>query len=1165
MSIGIFGTLQIAKESLFTNQNSIAVTSNNISNVNTPGYSRQQAVIETWDSQKIGGLVFGRGSKITDITKSYDQFLNNNIAIEKSILGMWEAKESSLTELETVFNESNGNGINELLNDFWNAWNDVADSTESLPERAVLQADGISLCSKFNSMIYDLKSIQTDANTRIANVLETINTLTKEIAEINAQVLSAESQGGSANSLTNARSLKVEELSTLIDIQVLTQNNNQLTILTVSGQPLVADNESWDLKAEINPDNSNFYDIMHVDGNTRRDLTDRISGGQLKGLLTIRDETVPEYIEKLDFMAASLISEVNKIHYDGYGLDGSTGNLFFTPNSVSLEAGDSNNGGANIFDAQIDDPAGILASNFELKFLSSTPQDTKYEIYDELNDQYLYNIDAGNATLVFNELGTDKLIAIDHGTYTGAQLAAEIEKEMDAIATNSIAAKMDYSVTYDETNRSFTIKNLGDNPATIEFSDIDSTIAQILGFDPTDIILNPIETAESNVKAGVYTYAAQLMEIDSGVNDTIVFEVGGGGNQLAILTAGVYTPSELAAEIEYQLEQETGDDFNVQFSTASQRFIITNNTTANIEYKLSQSSAASTLNFDPVDTGVLAAGTTIQSDDPRYAERLFDIITGTNDEIRFSDGGVDTINDIVAVIPEGKYTGEQLAAEIENQLEATSGSSGQDYLVTFDSSNGQFRIINDAANQHSLDISWSSTPNTAATLGFNAVDQSIAAGSATQSVSIAGIVVSYDTISIYGISFKLADQTALPQRGDTFHISTIKDAALNMTMDDVTATNTDKIAAALSAIDIDGSNNTIIYDDDGDLSDNRDADGNLIEGNYKKIVIPSGRYTPEELADIIEDLLEQNSPGSSYAVEYDRDSSKFSFISNPSNVNPVTFLWETEETTAAFSLGFSSEIFSISENINDQFSFLEGSYGDPNPPVNDPNWGAATSFHITLAPGTYTGEQMAEHIQDKMNAIASQYYSVTYDTDTRQFTITNTAENPDINTVLDWSGMTETARTLGFNSADSDYIPANTTNASTTSDFTPGQLTASADPSSLIETSDFTVATAEVGDNRNAINITDIRDREVLSNNTLTFDAYYSIVTGDVGTEVAEAQRGAEHQDYMVSQYEERRSSIAGVSLDEEMINLIKFQQAYSISAKLISTLDEMMNTLISI
>ncbi len=135
-------------------------------------------------------------------------------------------------------------GVNELLNDFWNSWHDVADSPESQVERAVLQADGQTLSSKFNKMAFDLKKVQSDANDRIINTVEKINNLSMEIADLNARILGQEAQGGNANSLTDQRSLKTEELSQLIGVQVLFQNNNQVTILTVSGHALVADNES---------------------------------------------------------------------------------------------------------------------------------------------------------------------------------------------------------------------------------------------------------------------------------------------------------------------------------------------------------------------------------------------------------------------------------------------------------------------------------------------------------------------------------------------------------------------------------------------------------------------------------------------------------------------------------------------------------------------------------------------------------------------------------------------------------------------------------------------------------------------------------------------------------------------------------------------------------
>jgi flagellar hook-associated protein FlgK len=284
-------------------------------------------------------------------------------------------------------------------------------------------------------------------------------------------------------------------------------------------------------------------------------------------------------------------------------------------------------------------------------------------------------------------------------------------------------------------------------------------------------------------------------------------------------------------------------------------------------------------------------------------------------------------------------------------------------------------------------------------------------------------------------------------------------------------------------------------------------------------------------------------------------------MSNSINPNPVTFLWEAEETTAEFALGFSTEIFSITENFNDQLGFKEGTYGDPAIPANTPLWAALTDSLITLDPGSYTGEQMASEIEEKMNEGSTQVYEVSYNNETRSFTILNTGDDPNINTLLDWStlGLQDTARTIGFNPGQNAFIAVN---SSTASDFTPGSLDASG---TLAATGDFSVAEVQVGDNRNALNITDIKDQKLLEDGSLTFDAYYNILNGDVGSKVAETSRGAEHLNYMVTQYEERRTSISGVSIDEEMINLIKYQQAYAVSAKLISTLDQMLEVLVNI
>jgi len=1236
-NIGIFGTLQIAKQGLLVQQSSVAVTSHNLANVNTPGYSRQSPQITTMDSQLIGGIYFGRGAQLAAITKSYDKFLNNSIMLEKNILGRWEAQETLLAQAETIFNESGDEGLNALLTDFWNAWQDVADNPEGMAERAVLQRAGQTIAGTFQRMHTNLRQIQTNANNSIVNTVATINRLSQEIAKLNGQILGTESQGGNANDLTDQRSLKIEELSKLIDIRALEGKNGQITILTSFGKPLVAENISWQLSAVADPDNQGLYAVYFNDKDTKVNITEKITGGQLRGILEVRDEIVPSYVSRLNMLASSLVTEVNRMHYRGYGLDGSTGNYFFNPVPIDLQEGGKNRGDLRIYDARVIDPAALESSTYKLRFLNAASTASRYEIYDELNNQNVYRIDAGNASIVVDDGSGDRIVTLSHGAYTGDELAAEVERQLDSNAT----AGQDYTVSYNQSLRKFTITNSGIAAVDFKWGSPDATAADVLGFadtftitqgindtvsfddgtggaaetatlaagtytgnaladalkqsleaagdaevtvtydaagraftvtvnsaaapqnnvdffwlasnaaatlgftaDTLDVAVDDQDTSDvapalpiaagasatSPFSGGTYEYAAQHIEIVSGANDTIVFRDDGTLTyRTATLSQGTYTTDTLADEIKRQLEASSGagQTYTVTFNNATQQFTILNSATNanNLDLLWARSGAAATLGFDSTNSLAIATGSAESSDTSRYRERNFEVVAGFN-SIVFDDGGVG--GPVTATLSVGRYTGEELAAEIERQLESTVGSSGQDYSVTFDSRNGVFTIINNNGNLHATDFDWT-TSTAAALLGFTAAaTPPVAAGAFMRSDNPpVGNIATYDTIEFSGLSVRISDAGSLPVTGDYCTISTVTDAAITMAMDTVTVADPEKIAAALAGFDIDGSNNTIIFDDDG------------TPGSFAyTVVIPSGRYTPDELAAEIERQLEQNGSGQSYAVTFDAATQKFTIASNPGNANELFLLWENPNTTAEFTLGYRDTIFEITAGVNDDIDFNEGA-------------GALTAY---LRPGLYTGEELAAEVQKQLEAQGDGTYAVTYNND-RTFTITSDSANT-TNLTLSWS-TSGTAAELGFNAVDTAGI---TPGSSDTSDLNFGGLAAGA---TLV--SDFTTDGSQVGDNRNALNLAGLQDIAVLDQGTLTIGSYYSLLVGQVGSDVEETNNALDHQQFMIEQYEQRRQSIAGVSVDEEMVNLIKYQQAYAASAKMITALDQMLDQLLSI
>lgn len=1135
VGIGIYGTLHIAKDGLYVQQSAVGVTANNLANVNTPGYSRQSPVIETINPQEIGGIFFGRGSSLGTITKSYDKYLNNSIMLEANTLGQWEIKGSYLNQAETIFNESGELGLNSMLTDFWNSWQNLADHPEGIAERTVLQQSGQALASTFQRMSSNLDQIQTDANNNIISVLAAANQLSKEIADLNGQIAVTMSQRGNPNDLTDKRSLKIEELSKLIDVRALEQANGQITVLTSFGRPLASENLSWELSATVDPERNNMYAIIYNDATNKYDITDKIAGGNLKGLVETRDTLVPAYIEKLNALASSFSAEVNRIHYQGYGLDGSTGNYFFKPQNVLLENGSTNKGGGKIYAGLITDTANLKSSTFETKFINAPSAAPRYEIFDTVNEEYVYRIDAGNSTIVLNEGVVDTTIALTKGTYTGTELAGEIEKQLKANATTT----HDYSVTYNTDQRKFTITNKGTGTTDIKWENANTTAAEILGFTKENKL--PIASngsVSSDMLGGTYTYASQNIQIVSGKNDQIVFN-DDGTDRTAILTAGIYTADELAQEIEERLNEASIaplQTYSVIFDQEDQKYTITRDSgPANINLRWTISSSAAILGFDnKFDSGGVV---TDISNTGRYMERTFDIIAGSN-TIIYDDGGIGdkTVSGfptrVTATLTAGKYTGEELAAELEKQLESTYGSSGQDYIVTFDTRAGNFTITNAAGNTP-LNIYWS-TSAAAATLGFNPVNFTIAPNAIDQSDTTAGDVVTYDTIDFYGMSVRLTDDATTPQFGDTFSISTITDAAKTISMDSVTLGDAKKIAAAKDTFTIDGSNNTILFDDDG-----------ILDTTMSQIVIPTGEYTSDELAAEIEKQLEAESEkaspgaGQTYAVTYDSTDKKFTIASNPGNAHELFIAWENPLSTAGATLGFNNKIFEITAGTNDDIVFDEG----------------ATTFTATLTSGLYTGEEMAGEIQKQLMAEGDGDYTVAYDSATRKFTITNNAENT-TSLSLNWTAPSSAAITLGFNPAGTPTITPGNTDISYVS---PGGIA-----DGFPTTSNFAIGGASVGDNRNALDLANLNDLAVLDQGMLTIGSYYSILVSQVGTDVDETSTMVSHEQFMIAQFEQRRQSIAGVSIDEEMVNLIKFQQAYAASAKMITTLDQMLDQLLN-
>jgi flagellar hook-associated protein 1 FlgK len=327
----IGSVLYTAKQAILSNLTAINVTGSNIANVSTPGYSRLVPVFESVGTKDPTSTQEQVGVKISEIQRIYNKFIDSQIVAQDSSVGSATSRKDLLTQIEGVLNESSGSGINDALSQFWSAWSDLSANPSGQTERDALVSDAQTLTNVFNQRADELATIQNNADQTIADDVDKLNGYLSDMASMNAEIVQAESAGGSASALRDNRATLLGQISSTIDINYIERSDGSLYIyLPSSGKSLVEESNSRQLQVQTSTANSNLNDIVFAD-DTANPLNNDITGGEMGGLLNIRDVVLPSYIDELNQTASSIINKVNAQQMAGYDQDGNSGGVFFTP------------------------------------------------------------------------------------------------------------------------------------------------------------------------------------------------------------------------------------------------------------------------------------------------------------------------------------------------------------------------------------------------------------------------------------------------------------------------------------------------------------------------------------------------------------------------------------------------------------------------------------------------------------------------------------------------------------------------------------------------------------------------------------------------------------------------------------------------------------------
>ena len=344
---GLTSTMLMSVQSLLADQAALQVTSNNISNANTPGYTREVPVLTENTPTVEEGITYGAGVTLQKVQSIRDQLLDLRISEENQQQSSAQSQVDSLNQVQQIFSDSTS-GIGANMSAFFNSISQLSTNPSSIPQRQAVLTAAQNLASSFNQTSTQLSNIQSSLNLNVSQDVNQINSLTEQIAKLNGQVAQMQKLGQEPGVILDQETQLVQQLSQLTNISVI-QTESGETITTANGAALVVGNKSFDLQAQADATGTTHVFAQGAD------ITSTIQGGKLGGTLQVRDQDLPGILNQLDTLASQFATAFNTAHQAGTDLNGNAGGAFFSAVSGA--------GAASSFSVVITDPNAIAASS----------------------------------------------------------------------------------------------------------------------------------------------------------------------------------------------------------------------------------------------------------------------------------------------------------------------------------------------------------------------------------------------------------------------------------------------------------------------------------------------------------------------------------------------------------------------------------------------------------------------------------------------------------------------------------------------------------------------------------------------------------------------------------------------------------------------------------
>lgn len=330
------GILNIGTRALVANQTVLQTVGNNIANVNTPGYSRQSAILQTVEGQFTGGGYIGKGVDVASIERNYSAFLNRQSTLADAISAGDTARADKLKMLEEIF-PGGASGLGAAVNDMLNAFSDVASAPTDLTARTVVLTRVSEAAARMRSASSTLDDLQLGVTQELEQKVAAVNSLANSIAAVNDKIARAQGNGQTPNDLLDQRDQLVREMNRYVQTSSIAASDGTLGIFLAGSQALVLGTSVAPVSIVADEFGDPLRSKLAMNRNGVSITLDeaRLGGGEISGLLRFQNTDLAEARNLLGRLTLGISTSLNDQHKLGLDLDGNVGGNLFTPTNLN--------------------------------------------------------------------------------------------------------------------------------------------------------------------------------------------------------------------------------------------------------------------------------------------------------------------------------------------------------------------------------------------------------------------------------------------------------------------------------------------------------------------------------------------------------------------------------------------------------------------------------------------------------------------------------------------------------------------------------------------------------------------------------------------------------------------------------------------------------------